>query len=51
MAVPYENVRRRASRMRKTTPKFGCTNYGVMTDWERGVILVQFTWKARRVSQ
>jgi hypothetical protein len=29
--------------------KFGCGQFGTMNDWDRGVMVVQFQWKGRRV--
>ena len=42
--------------MRKRVPMFSKlvhiapSNFGVMNDWDRGVVMVQFSWKERRVS-
>jgi hypothetical protein len=30
--------------------QFGCSNFGVMNDWQSGKVIVQFEWRARRVS-
>lgn len=52
MSLPYENTRAGAGALteaEKILRKFGCTNFGVMTDWDRGVVICQFAWKDRRV--
>ncbi len=53
MSLPYENSRAGAGALteaEKILRKFGCSNFGVMNDWDRGVVMVQFMWKERRVS-
>jgi len=53
MALPYENTSAGAKALadaERILRKFGCSNFGVMNDWERGVVLIQFQWKERRVS-
>jgi hypothetical protein len=53
MSLPYENSRAGTNALNeaeKILRKFGCSNFGVMNDWDRGVVMVQFTWKSRRVS-
>lgn len=53
MTLPYENASagtKALGEAEKLLRKFGCSNYGTMTDWDRGVLMVQFTWKERRVS-
>lgn len=52
-SLPYENASagsRALDEAEKILRTFGCSNYGVMNDWERGVVIVQFQWKARRIS-
>ena len=52
MSLPYENATSGANALaeaERILRKFGCTNFGVMTDWERGVLICQFAWKERRV--
>jgi hypothetical protein len=52
MALPYENSSAGAKALadaEKILRKFGCSNFGVMTDWARGVVIVQFSWKERQV--
>lgn len=52
MALPYENSSagsRALNEAEKILRKFGCTNFGVMNDWARGVVIVQFTWKSRQI--
>jgi hypothetical protein len=52
MALPYENASagsRALDEAEKLLRKFGCSSFGVMNDWERGLVLVEFQWKERRV--
>lgn len=53
MSLPYESTSAGSKALgdaEKILRKFGCSNFGVMNDWERGVVIVQFSWKERRVS-
>jgi len=53
MTLPYERASAGANALHeaeKILRKFGCANFGVMNEWDRGVVIVQFTWKSRRVS-
>ena len=53
MTLPYEGTSAGMSALSNVEAllrRFGCSNYGVMTDWEKGQIIVQFTWKSRQVS-
>lgn len=53
MALPYSRATAGAAALgeaEKILRKFGCSNFGTMTDWDRGVLICQFTWKERRVS-
>lgn len=53
MTLPYSNASAGASALaeaEKILRKFGCSNFGTMTDWDRGALMCQFTWKERRVS-
>lgn len=53
MTLPYENASagsRALAEAEKLLRKFGCSNFGTMQDWERGVVICQFQWKERRVS-
>lgn len=53
MSLPYENTRAGSGALaeaEKILRKFGCSNFGVMNDWERGVVICQFQWKERRIS-
>lgn len=52
MTLPYENARSGSAALaeaEKFLRKFGCSNFGVMNDWERGLVICQFTWKTRQV--
>lgn len=53
MALPYENASagtRALDEAEKLLRKFGCSNFGVMNNWDLGIMMVQFQWKERRVS-
>lgn len=53
MSLPYENASagtRALDDAEKLLRKFGCSNFGVMNNWDLGIIMVQFQWKDRRVS-
>ena len=53
MSLPYENTSAGPKALNEAESilrKFGCSNFGVMNDWVRGVVIVQFSWKERRVS-
>ncbi len=53
MTLPYATASAGTSALaeaEKILRKFGCSNFGVMNDWERGCVMVQFMWKDRRVS-
>lgn len=53
MTLPYENSsagQNALAEAEKILRKFGCSNFGVMRDWDRGVVICQFQWKERRVS-
>lgn len=53
MALPYSRATAGNNALREAENvlrKFGCSNFGVMSDWARGVLIVQFEWKNRRVS-
>lgn len=52
MPLPYENARSGSAALaeaEKFLRKFGCSNFGVMNDWDRGLVICQFTWKSRQV--
>jgi len=52
MSLPYENASSGSAAFaeaEKILRKFGCDNFGVMQDWSRGVTVVQFEWKGRRI--
>ena len=52
MSLPYENARSGSAALaeaEKILRRFGCSNFGVMNDWDRGVVIVQFVWHERRV--
>lgn len=52
ITLPYENADAKDAlgELQKTLAKFGCGTFGVMTDTERGMTIVQFTWRGRRIS-
>lgn len=52
MALPYENASSGTAAFveaEKILRKFGCDNFGTMQDWARGVTIVQFEWRGRRI--
>lgn len=52
MPLPYENSTAGNSALaeaEKVLRRFGCSNFGVMSDWDRGVVIVAFAWKGRQV--
>jgi hypothetical protein len=52
VTLPYENASSGSAALveaEKILRKFGCSNFGTMTDWERGVLICQFAWKDRRI--
>ena len=52
MPLPYENATsgtKAFEQIEKVLRKFGCSNFGTMRDWDRGVLICQFTWNKRQV--
>ena len=52
MRLPYENATSGTAAFaeaEKILRRFGCDNFGVMQDWSRGVTVIQFQWKERRI--
>ena len=53
MPLPYENAtsgKAAVNDMEKILRAFGAQSFGVMADFEKGEVLVQFTWRDQRVS-
>lgn len=53
MPLPYENAtsgKAALEDMQKILRAFGATSFGVMENFDHGTVLVQFTWRDRRVS-
>lgn len=53
MTLPYADATagdRALAELQKILAGFGCQRFGTMTDQERGVTIVQFTWQTRTVS-
>ncbi len=53
MTMPYENATSGHKAIQQTERllrRFGCNNFGTMMDWDRQVLLVQFTWRERQIS-
>lgn len=52
MGLPYETSTAKdpLSELQKVLAKFGCQTFGVMTDAERGMTIVQFKWRDRPIS-
>lgn len=52
MGLPYEETTaggRALADAEKFLRKFGCSNFGVMNDWDRGLVICQFEHKGRRI--
>ena len=53
MMLPYENAssgKAAVEDMRKLLQGFGAGSFGVMEDFSAGEVIVQFTWRERRVT-
>lgn len=53
MPLPYENAtsgRTALEDMQKILRGFGASSFGVMEDFDRGEVIVQFLWRERRVT-
>lgn len=53
MTLPYENAttgKAAVADMQKLLRGFGASSFGVMEDFDRGEVIVQFTWRERRIS-
>ena len=52
MALPYSSARTGTAALaeaEKILRKFGCSNFGTMNDWDKGMLICQFTWRDRQV--
>lgn len=53
MTLPYENAtsgKTAISDMQKILQTFGAASFGVMENFERGEVIVQFTWRERNIT-
>lgn len=52
MSLPYEtsSAKDPLSELQKVLNKFGCSTFGTMMDTERGLTIVQFSHRGRRVT-
>lgn len=53
MSLPYENAtsgKAAIDDMQKILRAFGASSFGCMEDFDKGEVLVQFTWRERRVT-
>ena len=53
MPLPYENAtsgKTAVAEMQKIMRAFGASSFGVMEDFERGEVVVQFLWRERQVT-
>jgi len=53
MSLPYENATsgdKALGEIQKLLQRFGCNRFGVMTDWDDGILLMQFEWNGLKVS-
>lgn len=51
--LPYENAtsgKSAVDEMQKLLRAFGASSFGVMEDFEAGEVIVQFTWRERRIT-
>lgn len=52
MALPYETAtsgKRAIAEMQKILQHFGCASFGVMNDYDKGELIVQFKYRARDI--
>lgn len=52
MSLPYENSssgKNAINEMQKILRSFGATSFGVMEDFENGVVIVQFCYQSRQI--
>jgi hypothetical protein len=52
-ALPYSNATsgdKALAEIQRILQRFGCNKFGVMTDWDAGILMVQFEWRGARVS-
>ena len=53
MSLPYENAtsgKSATDELQKILRGFGATSFGLMEDFDKGYLIVQFEWRGRRVS-
>lgn len=51
--IPYESASsgdKALSDLQRMLEKFGCTRFGIMHDTNKGMTIIQFTWRERNVS-
>jgi hypothetical protein len=52
-SLPYSSATsgdKAMAEIQRVLQKFGCNKFGTMTDWDAGVLLVQFDWRGVQVS-
>lgn len=52
-SLPYSNATsgdKALGEIQKILQRFGCGKFGVMTDWDAGILLIQFDWNGIKVS-
>jgi hypothetical protein len=52
-SLPYSTATsgdKALAEIQRILQRFGCNKFGVMTDWDAGVLMVQFEWRGARVS-
>jgi hypothetical protein len=52
-SLPYENAtsgKRAIHEIERTLKAFGATSFGVMENFDKGEVIVQFEWRGRKVS-
>ena len=53
MTLPYSTATsgdKALGEIKKILQRFGCGKFGVMTDWDTGILIVQFEWNGARIS-
>jgi hypothetical protein len=53
MSLPYSSSSsgdKALGEIQKVLQHFGCSKFGIMTDWDEGVLLIQFEHSGRKVS-
>lgn len=52
-SLPYSSATsgdKAMAEIQKILQRFGCNKFGSMTDWDAGILLVQFEWNGKQVT-